>query len=355
MNTVIFAGGTGTRLWPVSRKSKPKQFLKLVGENTLLQQTYKRMRKGFPTSRIFIATSSSFAPEIKKQLPQIKNENLSLEPCRKNRGPALGLAAITMRHRTGDEIFATAWSDDHIKQEDIYIDTIKRSGEYIDKHPSSIIAIGITPKSPNTSFRYLMVGKKVSTLIYNVAKFTDKPDTKSAKKYFESGKFLINSGYFVTSVGYILSLYQKYQPLCYKLLMEIEKELGTRREKATIERIYPKMPSFDFEEIFMGDPANLLVSPGAFDWADIGRWGILKDIQSTAKENLIKGKVVTENTTGSLVFNYNPNQLVAVMGKQNLVVVVTDEAILIADKEKTDELKNLIDKLSGDQKLNKYL
>jgi mannose-1-phosphate guanylyltransferase len=356
MNILIFAGGSGTRLWPASRKSTPKQFLNFVGDSTLLQQTYKRMRKGFRPDQIYIATTSSYAKQIAAQLPKIKRSHFSLEPARRDRGPALGLAALIMKHESDDDIFATAWSDDHIKQEESYHKTLRIAESFLKRKPDSIIAVGITPSSPSTGFRYIQSGKNIDDSVLEVRKFTDKPSQKLAKQYFESGKYLINSGYFISSAGHILELYKKYRPECYRLLKKIEPDIGTKRQTATIEKFYPKMPSFDFEEILINNPEELLVTPGSFDWADVGRWSVIKDIQSGLKENLTHGLTVSHETTGSLIYNYNSKkQIVTTLHVNNLVIVVTPEAILVADKNSSEELKKIIEKLKLDKDLNKFL
>lgn len=355
MNAIIFAGGSGTRLWPASIKSKPKQFLKLVGNKTLLEQTFARVRKGFPASKIFIATSKDYKNVVSKQLPALKKTNYSLEPTRNDRGPALGLAILIMQSQNQDDIFATAWSDDYIKQENIYHDTLKKAEEFIKQNGKAIIAIGITPTGPNTSFRYLHIPSDSQGDIYKVKRFTDKPTAKQAEKYFEQGNYLINSGYFVSSGSFILELYKKHQPQCYKLLMEIKKAIGTKKQQSVIDQIYPKIKPFDFEQILIDHPEYLYAAPGAFDWADVGRWGVIKDIQSSPLENLTKGNVLTHKTTSSLIYNYSKSQLVTVLHKDNTVVVVTDQSILIADKNRTDELKELINLLEQNPELKRYL
>ena len=355
MNILIFAGGSGTRLWPASRKSNPKQFLKFVGNDTLLEHTYKRMRKGVKPSQIFIATASGYAKQIQKQLPQISKDHYSLEPTRKERGPALGLAVITMQHASKDDIFATAWADDHIKQDDIYHSTLQNAASYLKNNPKIIMAVGITPSAPNSGFCYIQTGKALEDSIYTVKKFTDKPTLKQAQTYFDSGKYLINSGYFISTGDHILSLYKKYQPKCYELLMKIKPAIGTKKQQAVIEKLYPLMPAFDFEDIMRKNPSELLVTPGAFDWADVGRWSVIKDIQSSSKENLSNGLTLSHETTGSLIYNYNPKQLVTTLHVNNLVIVVTPESVLVADKNNAEELKHLIEKIKSDPKLKKFL
>ncbi len=355
MNILIFAGGSGTRLWPASRKATPKQFLNFVGNSTLLQQTHARMRKGVKNDQIFIATNSDYASQIQKQLPAIKQSHFSLEPARKDRGPALGLAILIMQHSSRDDIFATAWSDDFIKQENVYHKTLQQAQSYLKKHPDNIVAVGIKPSSPSTGFRYINSGKATAPGIFQVKKFTDKPNLKQAQAFFKSGNYLINSGYFISSGAHILSLYKKYQPKAYDLLMQIKPAIGTSKQQAVIKKLYSKMPKFDFEEFLIKNPRELLVIPGKFDWADVGRWSVIKDIQSSQKENLISGQALTHETTGSLIYNYTPKQLVTTLHVHNLIIVVTPEAVLVADKNNSEELKHLIEKLKSDPKLNKYL
>ncbi len=355
MNVLIFAGGSGTRLWPASRKATPKQFLNFVGNNTLLQQTYTRMRQGFSNNQIFIATSSGYAGQIKKQLPGIKRSHFSLEPAMRDRGPALGLAALIMQHESKDDLFATSWADDFIKQEDRYHQTLLQAENFLKAHPKSIIAVGIAPSSPSTGFRYIQTGKTLTNSISIVKKFADKPSHKQAQAYFSSGKYLINTGYFISSATHILELYKEHQPKAYALLMKIRPAIGTKQQQTVINKLYPKIPKFDFEEILINHPEMLLVMPGAFDWADVGRWSVIKDIQSALEDNLTTGLTLSYKTTGSLIYNYNPKQLVTSLHVNNLIIVVTPEAVLVADKNNSEELKHIIQKIKGDPKLNKYL
>lgn len=364
MNIIIFAGGMGTRLWPASRKSTPKQLLKFIGNDTLLQHTYKRVRKGVKADQVFIAINSAYASQVRKQLPSLPKSHYSLEPMRKNRGPALGLAALIMDHQSKDKIFATAWADDHITQAGLYHNTLKLGEKYLKSNPKSIIAVGIKPTSAHTGFCYLQTGKSqgrigttdsVGKSIFAVKRFTDKPNKKQAEKYLASDNYYWNTGYFISHVDHVLALYKKYKPKAYALLMKIKPYIGTPKQTAMIAKYYAQMPEFDFEEILNAHPEQLLALKASFDWADVGRWSVVKDIQSGKTANLAKGKVLDHETTGSLIYNYNPKQLVTTLHVKNLVVVVTPEAVLVADKNNSEELKNLVARLQTDPKLKKYL
>ncbi|HMR55063.1 MAG TPA: sugar phosphate nucleotidyltransferase [Candidatus Doudnabacteria bacterium] len=353
MNVIIFAGGQGTRLWPASRANKPKQFLKLVGDKTLLEQTFGRLKSQFKPKQVFVATNQKYARMIKKQLPKVPVSNFSLEPSRKNRGPALGLAVLIMQHNSKDDVFATVWSDDHIINSKLYLNTLASAGKIIKSNPNQIIAIGIKPTTPSPAFCYIQTKKGVGLL--SVQKFTDKPSIKQAVNFLKSGNYFWNTGYFISSGSHILSLYQSHYPKSFEILMKIKPFIGTSKQSAVIKKYYSRLEAFDFEDILRKDPKQLKMLVGNFGWADIGRWSVIKDIQSSEKDNLIYGKVATYDTTGSLIYNYNPKQIVTGLGLKNHIIVNTPEALLIADKNNTEELKDLIKILEKHSEYKKFL
>ena len=357
MNVIIFAGGQGTRLWPASRANQPKQFLKLVGDKTLLEQTFGRLKAKFKPSQVFIATSTEYAPFIKKQLPKIPATNFSLEPSRRNRGPALGLAVLIMQHHSKDDVFATAWSDDHIANPKLYLQTMSLAGRLAKQQQDKIFAIGAKPNSASPAFCYIQYGKSVvgTKNLFSVKKFTDKPKVSTAEKFLRSGNYLWNTGYFVSTGTNVLNLYKKYYPKSYKILIKLKPWIGTAQQTKMIKRYYHQLESFDFEEILRKQPKELSVIAAEFGWADVGRWAVIKDIQSGIKENLLIGNVVAHNTTGSLIYNYNPKQLVATLHTDNLVIINTPQALLVANKDSTEELKALIKRLEQDKHLKKFL
>jgi mannose-1-phosphate guanylyltransferase len=356
MNIIIFAGGSGTRLWPASRLSKPKQLLKFIGNNTLIQNTYQRIRKGFKDKQIFIATTD-YSSQIGRQLPKIPKTHYSVEPARKNRGPALGLALLIMRKHSPDQVFATAWADDHITDTKAYHEVLKTAAQYIKSHPNTIIAVGIKPTAAHTGFCYIQTGKATvgSKLISQVKKFTDKPTLAEAKKYASSNNYFWNTGYFVSRADHILKLYKKYHPKAHALLMKIQPHIGTRRQAAMIKKYYRQMPEFDFEDIFRAHPEQLLAAKANFDWVDVGRWSVVKDVQSRANQNLTKGLALSHETNGSLIYNYNDKQIVTTLHVKNLIVVVTPEAVLVTNKKNSEELKAIVEKLKASPKLKKFL
>jgi mannose-1-phosphate guanylyltransferase len=354
MFAIIVAGGSGTRLWPVSRKKAPKQLLKIVGNETLLGLTFKRLHKGFLAKDIFVATTQSYYAQIKKQLPLIQSSNYSIEPAMRDRGPALGLAALIMQHKNPNASFITSWSDDFIKNTGAYIRDVKLAEKYLKKHPSSIIAIGAKPSSAHVGFRYINLDKKIAGQISSVKGFTDKPNVKTAEKYLASKNHLWNTGYFVTTIPHFLKLYQTYLPEVYSLLMQIKPYIGTKKQQSIINKIYPKMPKVDFESVLIKHPQNLLAMPASFDWQDVGRWSTVKEILSGDGKNLVLGNALVVDGKNNLVYNYE-QKFIGAVGLENMIVVNTKDALLIIPKDKSEQVKELIEKLKTDKKLEKYL
>ncbi len=365
MNILIFAGGSGTRLWPASRKSKPKQLLKLIGNKTLLQNTYERCLTWTTKNKVFIATLSEYKDGVRRQLPGIPVTHYSLEPVLRDRGPAIALAALIMNHQDPNSMFMTMWSDHNINEKSGYFKKLLANAEkYLYDHPEATLTIGVPPTFAHTGFGYIKKGAKVENKynlpLYKVVTFTEKPNLKTAEKFVQSGQQLWNSGYFIWKTSTLLELYKQHLPEVYKILMKIQPHLGTKNQQKEIDRWYPKMPKVEIETgIIEKVKDKLFTIEAKFDWIDVGSWKIIKEAQSKggAKsiENITQGLHVDHDSKNSLVYNYNPKQLVTTLSTKDLVVVVTEDAILVADKDSSVDLKKLTAKLKEDKKLNKYL
>ena len=328
------AGGSGTRLWPVSRKHTPKQLLKLVDNKTLLENTFSRLSRGFKNHQVFVATTKQHFSAVSRQLPQVPKANYSLEPVLKDRGPAIGLAALLMLQKDKDACFVTAWADHYINDEKAYFATLKTAEQFLRRHPDYFLTIGVKPSYPHTGLGYIQQGKKFAGGVHHATSFKEKPDQKTAEKFFRSGRYLWNTGYFVCRADTLIALYQKHQPQIYDLLMKIKPYIGTKRQQWAIDKFYPQMPHVDIEKGLVEKLDKVAVVPASFTWADIGSWKIVKDVLSKQHENLTRGNVAHHNTTRSLVYNYE-HKLVAVVGADDLVVINTKDALLIAPKSKS--------------------
>lgn len=361
MNILIMAGGTGTRLWPVSRKNKPKQLLNLIGNKTLLQSTYERCLGWVNPEQIFIATTKDYADSITAQLPNIPKNHYSIEPCLRGRGPAIGLAALILEHHDPEAIFMCMWSDHSIKSEENYFsELLKKLELFLSKNPESTITVGIKPKHAHTGLGYIEKGESKnnehSLPLYKLASFKEKPDMKTANEFLNSGKHLWNSGYFAWKASTLLDLYEKHLPEIHRILMDIKPYIGTPKQQEKIDELYPKMPVTDIESGLLEKiKDNILTLEGEFEWHDIGSWKVIKHVQSKDQENLQEGLVISHDTEGSLLYNYADKVIVATVGVKDLVIVVTPEAVLVADKNKTEDVKKIISQIEEDKDLFQYL
>ncbi len=361
MNILIFAGGSGTRLWPASRKSKPKQLLKLIDNKTLLQNTYDRCVKWAKKDQIYIATLSEYKDLIRKQLPGIPSSHYSLEPVLRDRGPAIALAALIMNHDDPSSSFMTMWSDHNIHEKAGYFKGLLASAEqYLNANPEATLTIGIQPTFPHTGFGYIKKGSKIANKLglplYKVSSFTEKPSQATAERFLKTNSYLWNSGYFIWKTATLLDLYKQHLPEVYKILQKIRPHLGTKNQQKAIDRWYPKMPKVEVEQgILEKVKSNIVTIEANFDWIDVGSWKVIKDTQTKKQENVVQGLHVDHNSENTLVYNYSANQLVTTLSTKDLVIVVTDDAILVADKDSSVDLKKLTAKLKENKKLNKYL
>jgi mannose-1-phosphate guanylyltransferase len=358
MNILILAGGSGTRLWPVSRQSKPKQLLPFVGTKTLLQNTYERFSKFTAPKNIYVGTLAGYAPLVKKQLPKIPAKNYSLEPALRDRGPAIGLAALIMNHHDSKSCFVTAWSDHYIKEERRYLQMLQKAEQYLNKYPATTITVGVTPQFAHPGLGYIEIGKKINNRLglrmYTVRSFKEKPSAAIAEQYVKSKRYLWNAAYFIWRTDYLLSLYRQYLPEVYGLLMQIKPALGSKRQQTVINKIYPRMPKVDVEKGLIEKINNRVVIAADFNWADIGSWRVVKEVLSPNNQNLVEGLWAGVDTEDTLVYNYT-DKLVSTVGLKNSIVVATNDIILVADKTDPDQIKKLITLLGKTPGLKKYL
>lgn len=358
MYALIMAGGSGTRLWPVSRKNTPKQLLGFIGKQTLLQATFRRLSKGFSSKRVFVATMVQYAKNIQRQLPKVPKTNYSLEPELKDRGPAIGLAALLMHHYDPKSCFVTAWSDHYISDEEEYFKTLELAEAYLDVDPGVFITIGAQPTFPHTGLGYIEksghIKNSAGIPIHRVKSFTEKPPLEKARQFVKSGRYLWNTGYFVCRTDTLLSLYEQHLPEVYALLMKIKPSLGTKQQQAAINQYYKQMPKVDIEHGLIEKLDNIAVLPATFDWADIGSWKVIKDVLSDDDQNLVEGLAETHATEGTLIYNYE-KKLVACIGLKDMIVVNTKDALLIVPKEHSEQVKDLVQKLKDNKKLHKHL
>lgn len=358
MKAVILAGGAGTRLWPLSRKNSPKQVRPFIDKETLLQKTYKRIRLGLAPRDIFISTNELFEGLVREQLPDFPRENLILEPERKDTAAAIGLAAIKIHKCNPEEIIVTINSDHYVRDEKEFVRIIKLGGKVARKHSDHTVLIGINPTFPATGYGYIKMESVFAKIgkdqIFSAQKFVEKPTVLKARRYLKNWQYLWNPAYFIWRVDKLLNLYKKHLPQMYQHLHKIEKGLNTEKEKGILKKEFSRINPISIDYGILEKTDKMLVIPANFGWADVGDWQVIKDILSkNEEENVTQGKHIGVDSSGNLIYSLT-GKLITTLGVKNMVIIETEDAMLICPKNRAQEIKKIIEKIK-EEKMEEYL
>jgi len=344
ITALIMAGGEGTRFWPLSRKDNPKQFLKLNDEQkTMLQQTVERINVLVPYEQIFIATNANYAKAIKEQLLEIPEKNIIIEPFKRNTAPSIALSSVIIEDKYPGSTMLVLPADHLIKDQASFIDTLEK-GIMTSAAGTNLVTIGIEPTHPETGYGYIHFGDKLHTIdgdnIYEVRNFTEKPDLEKAKEFLDEGTYLWNSGMFIWNLNSILKSIEEHLPEMHNSLERIREALNSEVEKEVINNEFEKMESISIDYGIMEKADNIFVIPGSFGWDDLGSWPALERIKKVDKSgNVVVGKHYGIDTTNSII--HSPDKVITTIGLDNVVIVNTEDAVLICDKERAQEVKRI--------------
>jgi len=356
MYAVIMAGGVGTRFWPRSRYERPKQFLNILDERTMIQTTFSRLDKLISQDQIYVVTTEAYSDEVKKQLSALKPENLILEPKGKNTAPCIGLAAIILKHKDPAAVMAVLPADHRIQREEDFRNVLS-AAETIALKKDCLVTLGIRPTYPSTGYGYIQVNSQVDEInhvpVFKVKTFAEKPDLKTAQRFIQSGDFLWNSGMFVWKVQAILKEIEESIPELYDGLMEIEKSLGKKWQAEVIKKVFCQIKSISIDYGVMEQSQNVCVLKGDFDWNDVGSWDEVYKISSKDEdENVIIGSHFAKDTKRCLIDS--PYRFIAALGVEDLIIVDSGDALLICRRDKAQDVKDLVDALKR-KNLEQYL
>ena len=343
---VIMAGGSGTRLWPLSRKNRPKQALALVGEKTMFQIAVERVRPIFPLDRILVVTRREHASILMTQVPDLPVENFILESEGRGTAPAIGLAAIHLQQRDPDATMAILTADHFISNTGQFCKVLNVAESLATD--GNLVTLGVHPSTASTGFGYIEHGPKLEERdgfqIHTVKCFIEKPLLADAEKMVASGRYSWNSGMFIFQAGRMLEEFERQMPEFYARLMEIKHSMGRSDYPSLLETHWPRIPKQTIDYGVMEGAEHVTVIPVEIGWTDVGSWGSLFEVlPADESENVLLGDHLDIDTRRTLVIG--KNRLVATLGVKDLIIVDTEDALLVCSREHEQEVKLIVEKL----------
>lgn len=357
---LVLAGGQGSRLYPLSRANKPKQFLDLINNETLLCSTLRRILKIVDNSNLYVVTNNEYKDEVYNESSRfISGDNVIVEPLNKETAVCIAFACVKILKKDKDAVILVFPSDHYIETSDIFYKTLECIINISNKK-RSITTIGIEPREPKTGYGYIQIGKNIESYsrdynlgVYKVERFLEKPSYEIAKDFVLKGNYLWNSGIFCFRADVYLRELEKYLPKVYKGMIDIYKNLDSENELSTISKVYREIEGISIDFGVMQKTRKAYVVRGIFHWDDIGSFTSLTRVLKKNGKNFSKGNVILENSEDCLVFG-NDN-LIITFGVKDLIVVNTGDVILIIDKNREQEVKYLFELLKDKSQFKDFI
>ncbi|MDD4687165.1 MAG: mannose-1-phosphate guanylyltransferase [Candidatus Cloacimonetes bacterium] len=346
MIALIMAGGAGTRFWPMSRNSQPKQFLALDGNRSMIQLTVDRLLPIIPLNDIYIVTAKSQVLLVKKHLPALAPENIIIEPFGMNTAPCIALSTEYLKAKYAKDTAMIVLPADHIiKDQDTFIRKLHQAVEAATKE--RLITFGIVPDYPATGYGYIEAGDKLEEDLFAVKRFKEKPDLPTAKSFLAQGGFYWNSGMFCWSLDTISNAFATHLPQVNKLCLQIAYAWQQEGLNANIEAIYRQMPRVPIDIGIMEKAEARCVIPADMGWSDVGSWKALAEIIPTdIQGNFASAPLFSKDARNNFI---KTNKFTAVIGLDNICVVETDDALLIVSKDRSEDVKYVVEHLKQEE------
>lgn len=353
MKIVVFAGGVGSRLWPLSRKNTPKQFEKILGDKSTLQLAVDRLQPDFSWDDIFVATGAAFVDIVREQLPLLPQDHVIGEPTMRDVGPAVALMTGILTKISPNEPMAILWSDHLVKREEHFRKILQTAGEVIKGDPRRIIFVAQKPRFASENLGWIDHGdnafEKDGISFYSFKGTKYQPDPETAKKYFASGHHAWNLGYFVTTPEFLWTQFERLAPQVYDALKPVVEAWGTEQFTPRLGEVYPTVEKIHFDNVILEklQPEDAYVISENIEWSDIGAWEALKEaLEQHEKDNVVKGNALLDDSQDSLVFNFT-KQLVVGIDLDDMVIVNTNDVVLVCPKTSVPKIKKLVQSLQG--------
>ncbi|GGS35658.1 mannose-1-phosphate guanylyltransferase [Deinococcus knuensis] len=348
---VILAGGSGERFWPLSRKSKPKQFLTLESSGrSLLQTTAERLTTGLPggLERLMVVTANEHRSHVLEHLPELPLENLLVEPVPRDTAAAILYGALTVHRDDPDAVMGVFPADHRIDDPAAFAATLERAVAYAQAH-DVLVTLGMQPQYPATGYGYIEKGEQdAQTGVYRVQRFAEKPDADTAQGFLDTGNYLWNSGMFIWKVSTILAAFETLVPDLYGPMADAAKVRGGLRQ------VYPDLPKISVDYAILERAQNVAVIPASFGWDDLGDWNALERLLKGDGSNVAVGRHVSLDTGGAIMYTTGGDDLIATIGLEDVVVVRAGDVTLVVRKDRTQDIKKVVQQLKANPDLARF-
>jgi len=336
------AGGVGSRFWPASRESRPKQFLDIAGDGrSLLRMTFERFLRITSVDRIFIVTNGKYLDQVKEHLPELTDNQILCEPSRNNTAPCIAYTAFKLQALNPEANFVVAPSDALIVNEGLFATNIIKALEFTAEN-DAMLTLGISPDRPHTGYGYIQFLEEGTGGVYPVKRFTEKPDENTARGFLTSGDYLWNAGIFIWRARTVLTAYERFAPEIYALLLHGHGCYNTNEEQAFIDEFYPQTPKISVDYAIMEKADNIFTIPAQFGWSDLGAWGALYQ-ESPKDENgnvISAAKAITEDVHNCFIRGPQ-GKLIVVGGVDDLMVIDEGDVLVVYPRNREQEIKVL--------------
>lgn len=336
------AGGVGSRFWPVSKQTFPKQFHDMLGMGkSLLQMTFDRLKQQIPSEQILVLTNEDYVDLVKEQLPAMDFNNIVAEPAMRNTAPCILLAALKIQKMNPDASMIVAPSDHYIEEEDIFNEDLSTAFQFCKDHPKALMTLGILPTSPNTGYGYIEYNKEENQ-IKKVSQFREKPNLETAQEFLAAGNFLWNAGIFIWNVDGVVSAFAKAQPALTSLFESGLSCFNTTKESKWLSENYPKSENISVDYAIMEKSDSVYVLPARFSWNDLGTWGSLYDKLDKNEDSnaIINASVTSINASGNMV-RTAAGKKVILQGMEDYIIIDQDDVLMIIPKTAEQEIKEI--------------